>query len=90
MRRMSFVVTMTVVVAMVPAGGGVARAVVAAGPRARAPTAGSPIGELPVHRGKFVTRGGCLEAGQNGVDHGRWSQFQCANATGAWDLWTDR
>jgi hypothetical protein len=90
MRRMSFVVTVTAVVAMVPAGGGVALAAVPAGPQARAPTAGSPIGELPVHRGKFVTRGGCLEAGQSGADHGRWSQFQCANATGSWDLWTDR
>jgi hypothetical protein len=90
MRRLSFVVTVTAVVAMVPAGGGVARAVVAAGPQARAPTVRAPIGDLPVHRCDFVTRGGCLVAGQGGVGHGRWSQFQCANATGSWNLWTDR
>lgn len=42
-----------------------------------------------VHRGKYWTRGGCLEAGQEGVQRHHWDEFQCANGS-FWNLWTNR
>jgi hypothetical protein len=43
-----------------------------------------------VHRGKYWTRGGCLEAGQEGVQRRHWDEFQCANGAVFWNLWTNR
>ncbi|MEU8248870.1 hypothetical protein [Nonomuraea sp. NPDC048916] len=45
--------------------------------------------DLPVHRGKFWFHSDCVTAGQQGVDRGHWSQYQCAEGW-MWNLWTDR
>ncbi|MEU4508365.1 hypothetical protein AB0G05_02610 [Nonomuraea wenchangensis] len=45
--------------------------------------------DLPVHRGKFWFHSDCITAGQQGVDRGHWSQYQCAEGW-MWNLWTDR
>ncbi|MGW1791258.1 hypothetical protein ACWCO0_32130 [Streptomyces tubercidicus] len=42
-----------------------------------------------VLRDKYWTRGGCLEAGQEGVQRHHWDEFQCANGW-SWVLWTNR
>ncbi|MEV4383125.1 hypothetical protein [Streptosporangium sp. NPDC049644] len=51
-------------------------------------SAASPV-DLPVHRGKFWFHSDCITAGQQGVDRGHRSQYQCAEG---WmrNLWTDR
>lgn len=41
-------------------------------------------------RGKYWTRGGCLEAGQDGVQRRHWDEFQCADGILQWVLWTNR
>ncbi|WP_328491706.1 hypothetical protein OHS59_02410 [Streptomyces sp. NBC_00414] len=41
-------------------------------------------------RDKYWTRGGCLEAGQDGVQRRHWDEFQCANGDLKWVLWTNR
>lgn len=46
--------------------------------------------DLPVLRGKYWTRAGCEQAGRDGIDRGHWSQYQCADGTLQWILWTDR
>ncbi|MEU6726464.1 hypothetical protein ABZ917_22420 [Nonomuraea wenchangensis] len=51
-------------------------------------TAAAPA-DLPVHRGKFWFHSDCITAGQQGVDRGHWSQYQCAEGW-MWNLWTDR
>ncbi|GAA0471551.1 hypothetical protein ACFQ2B_33465 [Streptomyces stramineus] len=74
-------------------GAGVSHAVEAAAAPARVAAvshAAQAPADLPVHRGKYWTRGGCMEAGQEGVDRGHWSQYQCANGPVFWNLWTDR
>lgn len=43
-----------------------------------------------VLRGKYWTRGGCTEAGQEGVQRHHWDEFQCANGSMRWILWTNR
>ncbi|GAA5613552.1 hypothetical protein Spla01_04730 [Streptomyces platensis] len=43
-----------------------------------------------VLRGKYWTRGGCTEAGQEGVQRHHWDEFQCANGPVRWILWTNR
>ncbi|MFD7702429.1 hypothetical protein [Streptomyces caelestis] len=45
---------------------------------------------LDVHRGKYMTLGGCQTAGQQGVDRGHWDRYQCAEGTFFWNLWTNR
>jgi len=44
---------------------------------------------LPVHRGKFWFHSDCITAGQQGIDRGHWSRYQCAEGW-MWNLWTDR
>ncbi|GGO79188.1 hypothetical protein [Nonomuraea cavernae] len=46
--------------------------------------------DLPVHRGKFWFHSDCITAGQQGIDRGHWSQYQCAEGSWMWNLWTDR
>jgi hypothetical protein len=41
-------------------------------------------------RDKYWNRGSCLEAGQDGVQRHHWDEFQCANGTLQWVLWTNR
>ncbi|MFI0219297.1 hypothetical protein [Streptomyces lydicus] len=43
-----------------------------------------------VLRGKYWTHGGCMEAGQDGVQRHHWEEFQCANGSLQWVLWTNR
>ncbi|MEV6407891.1 MULTISPECIES: hypothetical protein [Streptomyces] len=48
---------------------------------------------LDVHRGKFMTLGGCQTAGQQGIDRGHWDRYQCAEGSlwpWIWNLWTNR
>ncbi|MDH6223103.1 MULTISPECIES: hypothetical protein [Streptomyces] len=45
---------------------------------------------LDVHRGKYVTLGGCQTAGQQGIERGHWDRYQCAEGTFFWNLWTNR
>jgi hypothetical protein len=45
---------------------------------------------LNVHRGKYVTLGGCQTAGQQGIERGHWDRYQCAEGTFFWNLWTNR
>jgi hypothetical protein len=45
--------------------------------------------DLPIHRGKFWFHSDCITAGQQGIDRGHWSQYQCAEGW-LWNLWTDR
>ncbi|GAB7110654.1 hypothetical protein JCM4814A_89710 [Streptomyces phaeofaciens JCM 4814] len=45
---------------------------------------------LDVHRGKYVTLGGCQTAGQQGIERGHWDRYQCADGTFFWNLWTNR
>ncbi|GAA2424671.1 hypothetical protein [Streptomyces glaucus] len=45
---------------------------------------------LDVHRGKYLTLGGCQTAGQQGIDRGHWDRYQCAEGTFFWNLWTNR
>nr|WSZ96091.1 hypothetical protein OH820_10885 [Streptomyces sp. NBC_00857] len=54
------------------------------------PAAVSAAADLPIHRGKYWTLGGCQEAGQQGIDRGHWSRYQCAKGTLQYSLWTDR
>jgi hypothetical protein len=41
-------------------------------------------------RGKYVTRGGCIEAGEDGKRRQAWDDYQCANGQFFWNLWTNR
>ncbi|MEU4684814.1 hypothetical protein [Streptomyces xinghaiensis] len=43
-----------------------------------------------VLRGKYWQYGNCVLAGNEGVQRGHWDQFQCANGTLQWVLWTNR
>lgn len=54
--------------------------------------AGSLIPQVPsdVKRGTYWTRGGCIEAGQEGIERGLWSRYTCANGPLWWTLYTDR
>ncbi|MCH0540190.1 hypothetical protein I3F58_11535 [Streptomyces sp. MUM 203J] len=48
---------------------------------------------LDIHRGKFMTLGGCQTAGQQGIDRGHWDRYQCAEGSmwpWTWNLWTNR
>jgi hypothetical protein len=45
---------------------------------------------LDVHRGKYVTLGGCQTAGAQGIERGHWDRYQCAEGTFFWNLWTNR
>ncbi|MER5198649.1 hypothetical protein ACWD3J_37365 [Streptomyces sp. NPDC002755] len=46
---------------------------------------------LDVHRGKYVTLGGCQTAGQQGIERGHWDRYQCAQGSFfLWNLWTNR
>ncbi|MFE6490012.1 hypothetical protein ACFVGN_44770, partial [Streptomyces sp. NPDC057757] len=50
----------------------------------------APVG-LDVHRGKYVSLGGCQTAGQQGIERGHWDQYQCAQGSfWLWNLWTNR
>ncbi|MFF3320034.1 hypothetical protein ACFYV5_31685 [Streptomyces sp. NPDC003035] len=69
----------------------------AAAPAAAAPTTAvtaSAVSEaegLDVHRGKYVSLGGCQTAGQQGIERGHWDQYQCAQGSfWLWSLWTNR
>lgn len=57
--------------------------------RASAADRSALSGRYPHIRGKYWTRGGCLEAGQEGVNRGHWTGYECANGTLQWVLWTD-
>ncbi|MEU3620573.1 hypothetical protein ABZ725_51310 [Streptomyces sp. NPDC006872] len=66
-------------------------------PAVAAPVAASSPGTavqaadgLDVHRGKYVTLGGCQTAGQQGIERGHWDRYQCAEGTFLWNLWTNR
>ncbi|MEU3556093.1 hypothetical protein [Streptomyces fragilis] len=71
---------------------------VALGAASAAPAVAAPRGAaaapaadgLDVHRGKYVTLGGCQTAGQQGVERGHWDRYQCAEGTFFWNLWTNR
>ncbi|MBT2385944.1 hypothetical protein [Streptomyces sp. ISL-11] len=95
-KRVSLAVVGLAAVVASMTGAGVSQAVEASGVHARQSFAAAAShvaqapADLPVHRGKYWTRGGCMEAGQEGVDRGHWSQFQCANGPVFWNLWTDR
>ncbi|GAA1883135.1 hypothetical protein [Streptantibioticus ferralitis] len=43
-----------------------------------------------IDRGKYWTFDGCNSDGQQGVQRGAWDQYQCANGTVFWNLWTNR
>lgn len=43
-----------------------------------------------VLRDKYWHHGDCVEAGQDGIQRQHWEQFQCANGTLQWVLWTNR
>ncbi|MFF9021209.1 hypothetical protein [Streptomyces eurythermus] len=48
---------------------------------------------LDIHRGKYMTLGGCQTAGQQGIDRGHWDRYQCAEGNmwpWKWNLWTNR
>ncbi|MFI1562914.1 hypothetical protein ACH4ZX_07540 [Streptomyces sp. NPDC020490] len=48
---------------------------------------------LDIHRGKFMTLGGCQTAGQQGIERGHWDRYQCAEGSlwpWVWNLWTNR
>ncbi|MEV0241538.1 hypothetical protein AB0I06_16620 [Streptomyces sp. NPDC050674] len=48
---------------------------------------------LDIHRGKYMTLGGCQTAGQQGIDRGHWDRYQCAEGNmwpWTWNLWTNR
>ncbi|MFD5895339.1 MULTISPECIES: hypothetical protein [unclassified Streptomyces] len=57
--------------------------------RASAADRSALSGRYPHLRGKYWTRGGCLEAGQEGINRGHWTGYECANGTLQWVLWTD-
>ncbi|WP_448317288.1 hypothetical protein [Streptomyces sp. CO7] len=71
---------------------------VAIGAASAAPAFAAPHGaatawaadSLDVHRGKYVTLGGCQTAGQQGIERGHWDRYQCAEGTFFWNLWTNR
>jgi hypothetical protein len=88
MERMRLVVAGLAVVAAT-LGTGVCEAA-AAGAPARA--AVSSVAQVPsdVERGTYWTRGGCIEAGQEGIERGLWSRYTCANGPLWWTLYTDR
>ncbi|MFJ4834389.1 hypothetical protein ACIP79_31440 [Streptomyces sp. NPDC088747] len=47
--------------------------------------------DLDVHRGKYMSLGGCQTAGQQGIERGHWDQYQCAQGSfWLWNLWTNR
>ncbi|WP_391858282.1 hypothetical protein [Streptomyces silvisoli] len=43
-----------------------------------------------IDRGKYWTFDGCNSDGQQGVQRGAWDQYQCANGSVFWNLWTNR
>ncbi|KQZ17871.1 MULTISPECIES: hypothetical protein [Streptomyces] len=48
---------------------------------------------LDIHRGKYMTLGGCQTAGQQGIERGHWDRYQCAEGSAwpwVWNLWTNR
>ncbi|MEV5986430.1 hypothetical protein AB0L85_15660 [Streptomyces sp. NPDC052051] len=48
---------------------------------------------LDIHRGKYMSLGGCQTAGQQGIDRGHWDRYQCAEGNmwpWKWNLWTNR
>ncbi|MEU3620570.1 hypothetical protein ABZ725_51295 [Streptomyces sp. NPDC006872] len=53
-------------------------------------TAVQAADNLDVHRGKFISLGGCQTAGQQGIERGHWDRYQCAEGTFLWNLWTNR
>ncbi|TSB17725.1 hypothetical protein OG422_00090 [Streptomyces sp. NBC_01525] len=62
---------------------------------AQAPQQATPanVADAPpgwVLRDKYWTHGGCVEAGQDGVQRHHWDEFQCANGNLQWVLWTNR
>ncbi|MER6628030.1 hypothetical protein ABT301_07305 [Streptomyces sp. NPDC000987] len=73
---------------------------VSAGPALAAPSAAShqvaavrAADGLDIHRGKFMTLGGCQTAGQQGIERGHWDRYQCAEGSmwpWVWNLWTNR
>ncbi|MBV9022592.1 MAG: hypothetical protein JO362_02020 [Streptomycetaceae bacterium] len=50
----------------------------------------SPVPNDWVLRDKYWTYDGCNSAGLQGVQRGAWDQYQCANGTLQWVLWTNR
>lgn len=80
--------------AVVGLGGlGVAAPAVAAPGATSRPAAVEAADGLDVHRGKFMTLGGCQTAGQQGIDRGHWDRYQCAEGNmwpWTWNLWTNR
>ncbi|HEX4812601.1 MAG TPA: hypothetical protein VFV66_07585 [Nonomuraea sp.] len=72
------------------AGIAVALATVASVSSAVAAGSAQAASDLPIHRGKYWSHSACITAGQQGVDRGHWSRYQCAEGTWFWNLWTDR
>ncbi|MGW7007089.1 hypothetical protein ACWGCW_30850 [Streptomyces sp. NPDC054933] len=56
--------------------------------RAAQHTDAAPAGWID--RGKYWTFDGCNSDGQQGVQRGAWDQYQCANGSVFWNLWTNR
>ncbi|MDK1344649.1 hypothetical protein QNO09_15275 [Streptomyces sp. 378] len=70
-----------------------APAVAAPGVASQQPSAVQAADGLDIHRGKYMTLGGCQTAGQQGIDRGHWDQYQCAEGNmwpWKWNLWTNR
>jgi hypothetical protein len=38
----------------------------------------------------YWTHAGCIEEGQNGVQRGEWTQYQCRSSAIDWNLWVLR
>ncbi|MEV0037021.1 hypothetical protein [Streptomyces sp. NPDC050804] len=93
MKRLASFAAALAVTAVTAMGIGTAQAVAAGSDQLTRATASSAavaaVDGYPNLRGRYVTRGGCLEAGQEGVARGHWTGFQCANGTFFWILWTD-
>ncbi|MFH8974986.1 hypothetical protein [Streptomyces sp. NPDC017890] len=70
-----------------------APAVAAPGAASQQVAAVQAADSLDVHRGKYMTLGGCQTAGQQGIDRGHWDRYQCAEGNmwpWTWNLWTNR
>lgn len=67
-----------------------AGAAVSESPQAATAAQAADAPEGWVHRGKYWTHGGCVEAGHDGVQRRHWDEFQCANGPVYWNLWTNR
>ncbi|MFE7814299.1 hypothetical protein ACFU5P_20555 [Streptomyces sp. NPDC057433] len=64
-----------------------------AGAESQQVTAVQAADSLDVHRGKYMTLGGCQTAGQQGIERGHWDRYQCAEGSmwpWVWNLWTNR